>query len=88
MEKYVMLKFDFGGHLMVCLHVKFLARDCYYYRPQRSCGKVIFSQESVILLTGGVPAPRGSGPRGVPAARGVPALGGVPTPGGVWSGGA
>ena len=25
-----------------------------YYRPQRSCGKVIFSQTSVILLTGGV----------------------------------
>ena len=26
-----------------------------YYRPQRSWGKVIFSQASVILLTGGVP---------------------------------
>ena len=25
-----------------------------YYRPQRSWGKVIFSQASVILLTGGV----------------------------------
>ena len=24
-----------------------------YYRPQRSCGKVIFSQASVILFTGG-----------------------------------
>ena len=45
-----------------------------FYRPQRSWGKVIFSQASVILLTGGVPAqggliggvsaPGGSGPRG------------------------
>ena len=25
----------------------------HYYRPQRSCGKVIFSQASVILFTGG-----------------------------------
>ena len=25
----------------------------YYYRPQRSWGKVIFAQASVILLTGG-----------------------------------
>ena len=24
-----------------------------YYRPQRSCGKVMFSQASVILFTGG-----------------------------------
>ena len=24
------------------------------YRPQRSCGKVMFSQASVILFTGGV----------------------------------
>ena len=32
----------------------------YYYRPQRSCGKVMFSQASVILFTGGCgrhPAP-------------------------------
>ena len=36
----------------------------YYYRPQRSLGKVIFSQASLILLTGGrgrVPAPEGGG---------------------------
>ena len=26
---------------------------CYHYRPQRSWGKVIFSQASVILFTGG-----------------------------------
>ena len=26
----------------------------YCYRPQRSCGKVMFSQASVILFTGGV----------------------------------
>ena len=25
----------------------------YFYRPQRSCGKVMFSQASVILFTGG-----------------------------------
>ena len=83
-----MLKFDFGGHLMVCLHVKFLARDCYYYRPQRSWGKVIFSQASVILLTGGgCLLLGGSGPRGVPAARGVPALGGCLLQGGSGLGG-
>ena len=34
-----------------------------FYRPQRSWGKVIFSQASVILLTGGVPGP-GEGPPG------------------------
>ena len=27
--------------------------SCYFYRPQRSCGKVMFSQASVILSTGG-----------------------------------
>ena len=31
------------------------------YRPQRSWGKVICTQASVILLTGGVPAPGGGG---------------------------
>ena len=30
-----------------------LVLDVYYYRPQRSWGKVIFSQASVILFTGG-----------------------------------
>ena len=29
----------------------------YYYRPQRSCGKVMFSQASVILFTGGLDPP-------------------------------
>ena len=38
-----------------------------YYRPQRSWGKVIFSQASVILLTGGVSA-GGVCSRGVPGA--------------------
>ena len=28
--------------------------DLVYYRPQRSCGKVMFSQVSVILFTGGL----------------------------------
>ena len=39
-----------------------IQRHCslYNYRPQRSWGKIIFSQASVILLTGGgVPAPGG-----------------------------
>ena len=36
--------------------IYFCSRNGYvaYYRPQRSCGKVIFSQASVILSTGGV----------------------------------
>ena len=45
----------------------------FHYRPQRSWGKVMFLQASVILLTGGVWS-RGwgvSGPRGVSAPRGV-----------------
>ena len=29
------------------------SQNCYYYRPQRSWGKVMFLQASVILLTGG-----------------------------------
>ena len=54
-----------------------------YYRPQRSWGKVIFSQASVILSTG-------SGLRGVCLVPrvwswwGVPALGGVWSRGGAW----
>ena len=28
--------------------------DVYNYRPQRSCGKVMFSQASVVLFTGKV----------------------------------
>ena len=31
-----------------------LSNTVYYYRPQRSWGKVIFSQASMILFTGGV----------------------------------
>ena len=54
-----------------------------YYRPQRSWGKVIFSQASVILLTGGVWSQGGvSGPRGLSgpggsASRGCLVLGGA-----------
>ena len=33
--------------------IKFTFYDAAYYRPQRSWGKVIFSQASVILSTGG-----------------------------------
>ena len=36
--------------------------EMYFYRPQRSWGKVIFSQVSVILLIGGVSAPGGPAP--------------------------
>ena len=36
----------------------------YIYRPQRSWGKVIFSQASVILSTGGGPGPGGAWSRG------------------------
>ena len=38
-----------------------------YYRPQRSWGKVIFSQASVILFTGGVCAIPACIAGGVPA---------------------
>ena len=48
-----------------------------YYHPQRSWGKVIFSQASVILSTGGCVCLLG----------GVPALGVVPGPGGCMLGG-
>ena len=33
---------------------KMFSISCSFYRPQRSCGKVMFSQASVILFTGGV----------------------------------
>ena len=48
----------------------------YFYRPQRSWGKVIFSQASVILSAGGVPGPGGCAWSG-----------GVPGPGGMVPGG-
>ena len=63
--------------------------QCDYYHPQRSWGKVIFSQASVILLTGGgVSAPRGvcswgvSAPRGCVCSRGCLLLGGFCSQGG------
>ena len=70
--------------------------DSYFYRPQRSWGKVIFSQASVILSTGGgagperVPAPGGCLVPGGACSRGclvprVPAPGGHLVPGGAWS---
>ena len=49
--------------------------NSYFYRPQRSLGKVIFSQASVILSTG----------EGGVCSRGVPGLGGVCSWGGAWS---
>ena len=51
----------------------------YYHRPQRSWGKVIFSQASVILSTGGCGGACSGGgawSRGVPGPGGVSALGG------------
>ena len=40
-----------GGFAHALVHFKFCVFN--FYRPQRSCGKVIFSQASVILFTGG-----------------------------------
>ena len=59
----------------------------YHYRPQRSWGKVIFPQASVILLTGGVVCSRGGCLLpGFVCSRGC-LLQGVSAPGGIWSGG-
>ena len=55
--------------------MRYLILNGSYYRPQRSWGKVIFLQASVILSTGG------SGPGGY-LVQGVSAPGGVPGPGG------
>ena len=65
------------SHIRLALHI---------YRPQRSWGKVIFSQASVILFTGGgVPGPGGgSSPRGVPDPGGVCSWGWGLVPGGAW----
>ena len=46
-----------------------------YYRPQRSCGKVIFSQASIILSTGG------GDPEQTPPWEDTPGLGKHPPPG-------
>ena len=55
-----------------------------FYCPQRSWGKVIFSQVSVILLTGGMSAPGGVCSRGVYSQWGVCLLPrGVSAPGGI-----
>ena len=60
-------------------------RDC--YSPQQSWGKVIFSQASVILLTGGGSAPGGVLPPGGCVCSGECLLPrGVSAPGG-WAGG-
>ena len=56
---------------MYCFWSVFVSGTYDLYRPQRSWGKVIFSQASVILSTRGVPGP----------GRGL-LLGGVPGPGG------
>ena len=56
----------------------------YLYRPQRSWGKVIFSQASVILLMGGCLLWRGSAPKEGVWSQGGVVLGGA-GPGGVWS---
>ena len=68
-----------------CLPMKSILLQMYIYRPQRSWGKVIFSQASVILFTGGYLLPGVSGPWGVPAPRGCLVPGGVRSQVGVWS---
>ena len=57
-----------------------------FYRQQRSWGKVIFSQASVILLTGGSACSGGAGPEGVSGPGGLPAPRGglVETPPSGW----
>ena len=44
----------------VCILLECILILINYYRPQRSWGKVIFSQPSVILFTGGVLPPEGA----------------------------
>ena len=64
----------------MCLDKTFpLGHFMLHYHPQRSWGKVIFSQLSVILSTGGL-LPGGACSRGW-------LLPGVPGPGDAWSGG-
>ena len=53
-----MLLYIYIGSMFVALNLG------YYYRPQRSRNKVIFSQASVILLTGGGASSRGVLPPG------------------------
>ena len=49
-----------------CSYCAVNTQNTVYYRPQRSCGKVMFSQASVILFTGGacIPACTGQTPPG------------------------
>ena len=69
------LKFPFyyisAQHKIWCEYSKHFQSSTFYYRPQGSCGKLMFSQASVILSTGGclpdtLPGrhPRGRHPRG------------------------
>ena len=50
---------QYHWHLSLCVcpgfHVTELLRRCiFYYSPQRSCGKAMFSQASMILFTAGM----------------------------------
>ena len=49
-----------------CSYCALNTQNTVYYRPQRTCGKVMFSQASVILFTGGacIPACTGQTPPG------------------------
>ena len=47
-------------HPCSCYIVKYKTLQIIYYRPQRSSGKVIFSQACVILFTGGGPGSGGA----------------------------
>ena len=78
------MAFQWWG-IMISLDLRpcndFVVEARLYYRPQRSWGKVIFSQASVILSTGGL-----SAPRGVWSRRSL-LPGEVPGPGGLLLGG-
>ena len=70
-----------------CSSQKYYYSYTYIYRPQRSWGKVMFLQASVILLTGGCLVPGGgawSQGGSAPGGGGFLVPGG-PGPGGAWS---
>ena len=59
----ILIDKHFNGQVFLFLHI---------YRPQRSCGKVMFLQASVILFTGegvwqNTPHPLGRPPRQIPS---------------------
>ena len=65
-------------------NIKVTYFQCDYYHPQRSWGKVIFSQASVILLTGGGVCSQGGLLLGGVCSRGCLLLRVCLLPGGAW----